>query len=132
MARPKSTIKKTTTSKKAVRRGRPPLKKKATRKTPVKRKARATKKKATAKKKVSATVLMRGIRQDARNRLKAIKDELKKAKDELKAAEKREGGLLKLLAAKEKAVASYAAKWQEKAMKAISKPVKRRRRRKAK
>ena len=121
----RASVKKTTAKKKPARRGRPP------KKTTAKKRTTAARKKTTAKKKtVSATVQLRQARADARAKVKAVKDELTKVKADLKAAQKREAALMKMIDAKEKAVSSFATKWQAKAMKSLSKPTIRRRRRK--
>ena len=113
MARPKSTVAKTTGVK---RRGRPP--KSATAKKAAGRKT-AVKKTATGKG-PSMTVRMREMKQENRVIVKALKVEVAALKKELSASQRKEAKLVKVFEDKEKAVAAFGAKWQAKALKTVT------------
>ena len=124
MARPKSTVANRTATKPTVkRRGRPP--KSATAKATAR--GRASAKRKTSAKGPSMTVRMKMLKQENRAVVKALKDEIAALKKELSAAQRKEAKLIKIFEAKEKAVAAYGAKWQAKALKAITKKKTRRR-----
>jgi hypothetical protein len=141
---PKRAVRKKTT-KKAVRRGRPPnATQPAQRGRPkgvtTKKRGTTAKRKATAE--LNSKQVLRGRITEMRSELKVAKAELKETvkkerdivkatQEELKQALKREQALIKLIELKDDVMRSFGARWVKKQISMIQKPPKRRRRKKA-